>query len=93
MGSLLFLGSLAWKSIFAEYNGIEMRNMLIILHIIGWVFQFIGHGVFESKTLNITSERRPALFDNISQIFSAPLFVVIELFDLLGFRTSEIKEW
>lgn len=38
-------------------------------------------------------ERKPALLDNITQIFSAPLFVAIELFDLLGIRTSEIEDW
>lgn len=33
-------------------------------------------------------ERKPALLDNIWQILSAPLFVVIELFDLIGLRTK-----
>lgn len=31
--------------------------------------------------------------DNIFQIYSAPLFVVIELFDLLGIRTKEMEGW
>jgi uncharacterized membrane protein YGL010W len=39
------------------------------------------------------SGRRPALLDNIFQVLSAPLFVVIELFDLLGVRTKSISLW
>ena len=31
--------------------------------------------------------------DNILQIFSAPVFVIIELFDLVGLRTKAIEEW
>ena len=31
--------------------------------------------------------------DNIFQIYSAPLFVVIELLDLVGIRTKEMEEW
>src|SRR5262245_7931063 len=37
----------------------------------GWVFQFAGHAI---------EGRRPALFDNISQIFVAPIFLVTEVF-------------
>lgn len=43
----------------------------------GWIFQLVGH-VFEG--------RRPALTDNILQIFNAPLFLTVELLFLLGFR-------
>ena len=47
-----------------------------------------------SKVQDLTNaERKPALLDNVFQIFSAPLFVIIELFDLIGIRTSEMKEW
>ena len=38
-------------------------------------------------------ERKPALLDNVFQILSAPLFVVIELFDLVGLRTSDMNLW
>jgi uncharacterized membrane protein YGL010W len=43
--------------------------------IIGWVIQFIGH-YFEGK--------KPALFDNIMQVFNAPLFLAMELAFTLG---------
>jgi uncharacterized membrane protein YGL010W len=38
-------------------------------------------------------ERKPALLDNVFQILSAPLFVIIELFDLIGLRTKDIHDW
>jgi uncharacterized membrane protein YGL010W len=43
----------------------------------GWIIQLIGH-VFEGK--------RPALADNLMQIFNAPLFLTAEVAFLLGFR-------
>ena len=43
----------------------------------GWTIQLIGHA-FEG--------RRPALVDNLSQIFNAPLFLTIEALFLLGRR-------
>ena len=43
----------------------------------GWVIQLIGH-VYE--------RRKPALADNLFQIFVAPLFLVAEVFFMLGFR-------
>ena len=36
----------------------------------GWIIQFVGHG-FEG--------RRPALFDNLLQIFMAPAFLIAEM--------------
>lgn len=47
--------------------------------IFGWGTQFYGHFIFEKS--------RPALFDNLFQaVFSAPLFVVADIFFELGFR-------
>jgi uncharacterized membrane protein YGL010W len=43
----------------------------------GWAVQLLGHG-FEG--------RRPALVDNLLQIFNAPLFLTAEVLFLLGFR-------
>jgi uncharacterized membrane protein YGL010W len=42
---------------------------------VGWIIQLLGH-VFEGK--------RPALADNIWQIFNAPLFLTVELLNLFG---------
>jgi uncharacterized membrane protein YGL010W len=43
----------------------------------GWIIQLVGHA-FEGK--------RPALADNIMQIFNAPLFLTVEVLLLLGIR-------
>jgi len=43
----------------------------------GWIFQLVGH-VFEG--------RRPALADNLFQIFVAPIFLVAEVFFALGLK-------
>jgi uncharacterized membrane protein YGL010W len=43
----------------------------------GWAVQLLGHGI---------EGRRPALADNLLQIFNAPLFLTVEVLLLLGFR-------
>jgi uncharacterized membrane protein YGL010W len=43
-----------------------------------WIFQFIGHGVWE--------KRRPALADNLLQVFIAPMFIVAETAFGFGFK-------
>lgn len=44
----------------------------------GWVFQLLGHGVWE--------KRRPALASNLFQVFIAPLFLMAEVFFALGMK-------
>lgn len=86
------LGTLAWNKAFGDFDSTQTRNLIIGLNIVAWGLQFIGHGFFES-TLFLIVERKPALMDNIWQILSAPLFLVIEVFDLIGLRTKEIEVW
>jgi 2-hydroxy fatty acid dioxygenase len=53
------------------------------IHILAWVGQFIGHGVYE--------RRKPALLDNVIQaVLLAPLFVWMEILFSLGYR-PELK--
>jgi uncharacterized membrane protein YGL010W len=49
----------------------------------GWVFQLVGH-VFEG--------RRPALSDNLLQIFIAPIFLVAEVFFALGLKRDVLRK-
>lgn len=45
---------------------------------IGWLFQFMGHGIFE--------KRKPALMDNLVQsLVLAPYFILFEFLFKLGF--------
>lgn len=46
-----------------------------VLFIVGWVIQFTGH-IFEG--------RKPALFDNLTQVFIAPAFLIAEVLFMLG---------
>ena len=43
----------------------------------GWIFQLVGHAI---------EGRRPALADNVMQIFNAPLFLTVEVLFLFGLR-------
>lgn len=45
----------------------------------GWILQIVGH-VFEG--------RRPALMDNLWQVFVAPIFLMAEIFFGLGFKQA-----
>ncbi|TMG94143.1 MAG: DUF962 domain-containing protein [Betaproteobacteria bacterium] len=49
----------------------------------GWIFQLVGH-VFEG--------RKPALADNLFQIFIAPVFLVAEGFFALGLKRDVLKK-
>lgn len=49
----------------------------------GWIFQLVGH-VFEG--------RKPALADNLFQIFIAPIFLVAELFFALGMKRDVLRK-
>lgn len=49
-----------------------------VCFVVGWIIQFVGHG-FEG--------RRPALFDNLLQIFVAPAFLIAEVLFRMGLET------
>lgn len=54
-----------------------------VLFVASWVFQFVGHGVWE--------KRRPALADNLLQVFVAPIFLVAETAFAMGLR-KDLRE-
>jgi uncharacterized membrane protein YGL010W len=74
-GSLLaplLLGGTAFANHLTSTYGTTANYWAIVLHVVSWVLQFIGHGVFEG--------RAPALLDNLIQaVFLAPLFVWLEV--------------
>jgi uncharacterized membrane protein YGL010W len=57
-------------------------GVFLTAFIAGWVIQLVGHA-FEG--------RRPALADNILQIFNAPLFLTVEVLSQLGFRRDLVE--
>jgi uncharacterized membrane protein YGL010W len=50
-----------------------------VLFVGGWIIQLVGH-VFEG--------RKPALADNLFQIFVAPIFLAAEVFFALGYKQT-----
>jgi len=65
--------------------GLDHFWFIVYLKAIAWIFQFIGHGVFE--------KRKPALLNNILTTLVAPDFVTIELmYYIFGYNKELIKQ-
>lgn len=54
-------------------------SVFVVCFVGGWVLQLVGH-VFEG--------RRPALVDNLWQVFVAPIFLMAEVFFALGLKSD-----
>ena len=61
----------------AELGTLQGWIWFAILFVGGWILQLVGH-VFEG--------RKPALADNLFQIFVAPIFLAAEVFFALGYK-------
>ena len=73
----LFYGAQATRDVY----GADAWKPALAVHVVCWILQFIGHGVFEG--------RAPALLDNLFQaLFMAPIFVLIEVLMSLGLLSS-----
>ncbi|KAJ1739511.1 hypothetical protein LPJ78_002046 [Coemansia sp. RSA 989] len=60
-------------------------KVMVVLFVVAWVAQFIGHGVFE--------RRAPALVDNLVQaLVMAPFFVFLEVLFACGYRPDLNRE-
>jgi uncharacterized membrane protein YGL010W len=58
--------------------------LFLAVFVASWIAQLIGHAAFE--------HRKPALADNILQIFVAPIFVMAEWAFSLGLRKTLLAE-
>jgi len=72
MGALVYAGQAL-----AGLGAAAGWTWFAILFVGGWILQLVGHA-FEG--------RKPALTDNLFQIFVAPIFLCAELFFALGYR-------
>ena len=61
----------------ADLAALQGWMWFAILFVGGWILQLVGH-VFEG--------RKPALADNLFQIFVAPIFLAAEVFFALGYK-------
>jgi uncharacterized membrane protein YGL010W len=57
-------------------------SVFLTTFIAGWIIQLAGHAI---------EGRRPALADNILQVFNAPLFLTVEVLSLLGLRRDLLE--
>ena len=78
LGMLAFNALLIWLAqTIAARGALEGWIWFGVLFVGGWILQLVGH-VFEG--------RKPALADNLFQIFVAPIFLCAELFFALGYK-------
>ena len=71
-GAMIFVGQKL-----ADLGSVQGWLWFAILFVGGWILQLVGH-VFEG--------RKPALADNLFQIFMAPIFLAAEVFFALGYK-------
>jgi uncharacterized membrane protein YGL010W len=78
LAMLVVFAVLAWiGERIAMLGAVAGWSWFAMLFIGGWILQLVGH-VYEG--------RRPALADNLFQIFVAPIFLVAEAFFALGYK-------
>jgi uncharacterized membrane protein YGL010W len=78
---LLVVGSMLAAQL-ALLPGATFWGLFALFFVGGWIIQLVGHSVFEG--------RRPALTDNILQVFVAPLFLVLEALFAIG-QLQDVK--
>ena len=77
--AVIFVPGVWFADWLAQHGGATAWTMFAILFVGGWIVQLVGHA-FEG--------RKPALADNLLQIFIAPVFLVAEVAFALGLRKS-----
>ena len=78
LAMLVTTGLLVWAGdAIARLGHATGTVWFLILFVGGWALQLIGH-VYEG--------RKPALVDNLFQIFVAPIFLAAEVFFALGYK-------
>lgn len=79
----LLVGGTAYANHLTQTYGMQANYIAASVHVVSWIAQFIGHGIFEG--------RAPALLDNLVQaLFLAPFFVWLEILFFFGYR-PELK--
>ena len=79
----ILVGGAAYANHLTTNYGMQANYIAIGVHVVSWLAQFVGHGVFEG--------RAPALLDNLVQaLFLAPFFVWLEVLFMFGYR-PELK--
>jgi uncharacterized membrane protein YGL010W len=78
LAMLVVFGALLWVGErIAMLGALQGWTWFAVLFVGGWILQLVGHA-YEG--------RRPALADNLFQIFVAPIFLAAEAFFALGYK-------
>jgi len=77
---ILALISFFWIGIIPSIKGFYVFLTCLF---VGWLFQIIGH-IFE--------RRKPALIDNAWHIFSAPIFITLEVANWCGLKKGLLSQ-
>jgi uncharacterized membrane protein YGL010W len=78
LAMLVVIGILLWLAEqIAALGATEGWIWFAVLFVGGWILQLVGHA-FEG--------RKPALVDNLFQIFVAPIFLAAEVFFAVGYK-------
>ena len=84
LAMLVVTGAMVWLGErIADLGAVQGWIWFGVLFVGGWIFQLVGH-VYEG--------RRPALTDNLFQIFVAPIFLAAEAFFALGYKPALHEE-
>jgi len=82
---LILAGEYTTVKYFIESGYPDVLTVLVVLKILGWVFQIVSHKIWEG--------RAPALLDNLLQaLVLAPFFVLFEGLFCLGYQPKLKKE-
>jgi uncharacterized membrane protein YGL010W len=60
----------------------QSLTVFLIAFVLGWIIQLAGHAI---------EGRRPALADNLLQVFNAPLFLTVEALNRVGLRRDLLE--
>jgi uncharacterized membrane protein YGL010W len=84
--AMVFLFTLMLVTALQAQEAMAGRGWMVFLAVFAgsWVAQLVGHAAFE--------HRKPALADNVLQVFVAPIFVVAEWAFALGLRKPLQRE-
>ena len=77
LGKIIYIESIK-KNFFDKYF-----YCLLFLHIISWIVQFIGHGVYE--------KRAPAVKENVFLFRNPFFFVTVEVLKFFGWKKKEFE--
>ena len=78
LAMLAVSAALVWLGqMISDQGAVQGWTWFAVLFVGGWILQLVGH-MFEG--------RKPALADNLFQIFVAPIFLAAEVFFALGYK-------